>query len=445
MQHKKSFVKNSAYHSNRNALIRFSLLLLAFLVICDMVFIFQQRESSIQASRHHLAQKLSLASEFCVEALLKNDFASIEHFLNAWTQEHQKIIALRASTKNGFRLIDYKKANASTHSMSLKKTTIYDGAPILTLEVNEDLTQLYSDLYKRAATLVAISSFTVAIFGFLLWRSIYHNAITPLQEEIQERIAIEEQLEKRTHALELSNQELEAFSYSVSHDLRAPLRAMDGYSAALLDDYAEQLDDQGKHYLERIRIGSQNMAALIDDLLSLSQVSRHDINLEDVDLSSLMRGIANTLQASDNGRNVQVTIEDNIHALGDKKLLQIALYNLMDNAWKYTNKQPTAAIQFGVQRQDAMPVYFIKDNGVGFNIQYQDKLFEPFQRLHRHDDFPGSGIGLAIVRRVIQCHGGRIWAEAKPGEGATFYFTLTKSPNLPQPTKPTQYANPSLH
>lgn len=424
MQHNTNLDKTPAYHSNRRALIKFSLVLIALLIISDMTVIIQQHESSLKTTRNHIAQKLALASDFCVEALLKNDFVSIEHFLNSWAQNHKNIIALRATTENGFKLIDFKKVNTSKHSMSLQKITAYNGNPMLTLEVVEDLDHLYNNLYKRAITLIVTSSLTVAIFGILLWRSIYRNAIAPLQQEIKERVAVEKQLEKRTHALEISNQELEAFSYSVSHDLRSPLRAIDGYSAALLEDCSTQLDAQGKDYLQGIRRGAQNMAALIDDLLSLSQVTRHEISLQDVDMSKLMHEIAIVLRTEYADKKVDLIIDDDIHAKGDKNLLFIAMRNLMDNAWKYTNKKATASIHFGMQRQNNKLVYFLQDNGCGFDMAYQDKLFEPFRRLHRQDEFPGSGIGLAIVHRIIQRHGGRIWAESKPDQGATFYFTL---------------------
>ena len=233
--------------------------------------------------------------------------------------------------------------------------------------------------------------------------------------------------EKITHyaaQLEAANKELEAFSYSVSHDLRAPLRAIDGFGQALLEDYANKLDDEGKDYLQRVRMGSQQMGQLIDDLLNLSRVSRKELSLATVDLGSLAQAIAAELKRSEPERQVEFVVAEGLFAKGDERLLRVALENLLGNAWKFTGKGSKARIEFGMTPTDGRQVFYVRDNGAGFDMAYADKLFGAFQRLHKSSEFAGSGIGLATVQRIIHRHGGRVWAEGAAGKGATFHFTL---------------------
>ncbi|MDZ8053591.1 MAG: GAF domain-containing protein [Aulosira sp. ZfuVER01] len=253
-----------------------------------------------------------------------------------------------------------------------------------------------------------------------------------VQAEVRERqqaeqavISLNQGLQRAIIELEAVNKELEAFSYSVSHDLRAPLRSIDGFSQALLEDYEDQLDQAGKNYLQRIRLATQRMGQLIDDLLNLSRLMRSEMHLEVVDLSLLARQICTDLQETRPGRQVECVIQPGLIAQGDSRLLQMMLTNLFDNAWKFTSKHTKAKIEFGKMPQEsAIPVYFLRDDGAGFDMAYANKLFGPFQRLHRIDEFPGTGIGLAIVQRVVHRHGGRVWAEGVVEQGATFYFTL---------------------
>jgi PAS domain S-box-containing protein len=225
-------------------------------------------------------------------------------------------------------------------------------------------------------------------------------------------------------ALEATNKELESFSYSVSHDLRAPLRGMDGFSKTLLEDYSDKLDATGKNYLERIRAGTQRMGLLIDDLLKLSRVNRVEFKRESVDLSKMVRTMLLTVRKNNPARDVKVSIQKDIIIDGDGHLLEIAITNLIDNAWKFTGKTENTRIEFGTLLKDGKTVMFIRDNGVGFDMTYVDKLFGAFQRLHTTAEFPGTGIGLATVQRVIHRHGGQVWAEGEVGKGATFFFTL---------------------
>jgi PAS domain S-box-containing protein len=232
------------------------------------------------------------------------------------------------------------------------------------------------------------------------------------------------ELQNQSIQLQAANKELEAFSYSVSHDLRAPLRSIDGFSQALLEDYADKLDEEGKNHLQRVRASSQHMAQLIDDLLKLSRVTRSEMRLEPVDLTAMAHALAADLQNTAPERQVKFVIAYGLVAQGDASLLRIAMENLLDNAWKYTSKHPGAQIEFGFSRNNGQSAYFVRDDGAGFDMTYADKLFGAFQRLHSVTEFTGTGIGLATVQRIIHRHGGRVWAEAKVNQGATFYFTL---------------------
>ncbi|GAW68314.1 histidine kinase [Geoanaerobacter pelophilus] len=224
--------------------------------------------------------------------------------------------------------------------------------------------------------------------------------------------------------LEAAQRELETFSYSISHDLRAPLRHIDGFSRALMDDYGTLLDGQGKEYLTRICQAAEKMSQLIDAMQQLSRVGRAELSLEQVDLSVKAQVISLELKHREPGRRVEFAIEEGVKAEADSKLVRQLLEILIGNAWKFSSKTPSALISFGVVEQQGEKAYFVRDNGAGFDMAYADKLFTVFHRLHRADEFEGSGVGLAIAQRIVARHGGRIWAESAPGAGATFYFTL---------------------
>jgi PAS domain S-box-containing protein len=242
--------------------------------------------------------------------------------------------------------------------------------------------------------------------------------------DITARKQAEDVAKRKEQDLVASNRELEAFSYSVSHDLRAPLRTIDGYSKILLEDYGDVLDDDGKHYLQRIGTGTERMSQLIDDLLHLSRLTRREFHPAMVNLSTLAQQIGERLQKTDPDHSAEISIQPGLVVEGDKGLLEIALENLLENAWKYSSKTERPQIEFGLLQQAGQDTYYVRDNGAGFDMEYAHKLFDPFQRLHGKDDFPGTGLGLAIVQRIIHRHGGRIWAEAAAGKGACFYFTF---------------------
>jgi PAS domain S-box-containing protein len=252
----------------------------------------------------------------------------------------------------------------------------------------------------------------------------YGKVWVSVQTDLTERKQMEDIVNARTDQLEAANKELEFFAYSVSHDLRAPLRSIDGFSQALLEDYPDRLDSQGVDYLKRVRDASQFMGQLIDDLLTLSRLTRTEIQYRQVNLSAIARAVAESLKRTNPERHVTWAIADGLAAWGDPVLLQSVLENLLGNAWKFTSGHPSATIEFGATREDGKLVYFVRDDGAGFDMAYVDKLFGPFQRLHGRNEFEGSGIGLATLQRIIHSHRGKVWAQGAVEKGATFYFTL---------------------
>ena len=290
-------------------------------------------------------------------------------------------------------------------------------------QMSEHLSAAHSDLAKQAK---ALQNTNTRLHLEITEHLQAQQEIFHLNQELEQRVI------QRTAQLKVANQELEAFAYSVSHDLRAPLRSIDGFSQALLDDYGEQLDEEGQEFLQRVRGASQRMAQLIDDLLYLSRITRGEMIRQPVDLSGLAELVAQELQQNNPQRQVEVVIQAEVTADGDPRLLRVVLENLLDNAWKFTGRCEQGRIEFGMGRNgsttdDAPPVklvYYVRDNGAGFDPAYAEKLFGVFQRLHRVDEFPGTGIGLATVQRIIHRHGGQVWADGEVGKGATFFFTL---------------------
>jgi two-component system, sensor histidine kinase and response regulator len=248
-----------------------------------------------------------------------------------------------------------------------------------------------------------------------------------LAQSEQAALELAETRAELVRELEHKNRELESFSYAVSHDLRAPLRRIDSFSRAVLESQGKRLDDEGRKFLSRVREASQQMSQLIDDVLYLSRVTRTELRDQEVDLSEVAELVVSRLQEGQPNRPVEVKIRPSVVVTGDGQLLKIALENLLQNAWKFTGKQAEPRIEFGVTQTSGEPTYFIRDNGAGFEMTYAARLFGPFQRLHSQQEFPGSGIGLATVQRIIHRHGGKVWAEGLVGQGATFYFTLGRA------------------
>lgn len=256
------------------------------------------------------------------------------------------------------------------------------------------------------------------------WKTDAGVFFTAILRDVTERKRAEEEVRKINAQLEIANKELEAFSYSVSHDLRAPLRAVDGFSRILLEEHASQLPEQGRRYLKLVRESAVKMGQLIDDLLTFSRLSRQPLKKQNVATAGLARQVLEELKREQNGRRVEVSVGDLADCHADPALLKQVFVNLLSNALKYTRKSDVSKIELACEKRNGETVYFVKDNGTGFDMRYADKLFGVFQRLHRAEEYEGTGVGLAIVQRIVNRHGGRVWAEAEVNKGATFYFTV---------------------
>lgn len=279
------------------------------------------------------------------------------------------------------------------------------------------------------------SRFAEAIFDaaaliIMLSPMLYFFLFKPMLSQVKERedaeeevVKLNKELERRISELEELNEDLESFSYSVSHDLRSPLLVIQGFSHLLAEDYGEALGSKGTDFLQRIVECSKRMSQIIDSLLTLSQVAREEIQHEELDLSEMASTVAFELSKRTPKNHVEVVIEKGVKARGDARLLRIVMENLLGNAWKYTSKQPNPRIEFGMLKEKGESIiYYVRDNGVGFDMAYKDKLFMPFERLHSRDEYPGTGVGLATVKRIVHRHGGKVWAESGVGNGAVFYF-----------------------
>ena len=289
---------DATYRIQRRTLIRFVLFLLALLVIADITVIMQGHSTALDLHRDQIKEKLSLAGDFCVEAIIKSDYVSVEQFLNSWAERHSEILHLKAITSNNFLLINFQREHDSSHTLTLSYEATFQNKTLLTIEIVEDLSALYSAQRLNALSLIGLSIVIVSVFGVLLWITLRRIAFLPLQHEIDQRQKAQQDLIERGHELEISNKELEAFCYSVSHDLRAPLRGIHGFSSALLEDFNEKLDNTGQNYLQRICDGANKMSVLIDVLLDLSRITRHELKPKIINLSEMTTDILNIINVS---------------------------------------------------------------------------------------------------------------------------------------------------
>lgn len=411
--------------SNRRALLIFIAVLSAVVITAASTVLLLQRQYLLSDEEEELRVEMVLIGELATDALLRSDYSTIQGLVERWVERHKHIAEIRVVMPNGFVLAEVRKNMSARHPVTTSHPVIFNGRTLLTLNATSDFSAKESGFAAIVIKTTIVSMLFILLLGWLLWNTLKRTALAPLQTQILMREEKEQELLLRTAELETALKELETFSYSVSHDLRAPLRAIDGFSRVILEDHGEQLDPVARGYLERVIAAVQRMGGLIDDLLSLSRVSRQELVMANVDLSALANEILTELQEQSPQRRVTFDITPALIAQGDNKLLRVALSNLLGNAWKYTGNTDNAHIEFHcIKQPDAAPLYCVRDNGAGFDMQYAGKLFQPFQRLHTPKEFPGSGIGLATVSRIMHRHGGKIWAESETGKGARFCFTL---------------------
>lgn len=317
----------------------------------------------------------------------------------------------------------HKRKDNSTYPVKINLEHILSSNNKIIVAYVQDITNIEKEIKEHRVRLekdIKIRTESLDLQKEHLKRS--QKALSFLLEDMDEA---REELLIANQYMRAANEELESFSYSVSHDLRSPLTRLDGFSKALLDLYGDKIDEKGKHYLERIRVSSQHMAALINDLLSLSRITRSDINKQKVNLSDISNKIIDEIKETNKARITEIQVEEGLMAFGDKTLIKSLLENLISNAFKFSRNKDITIIEIGKTIHKDNIYFFVKDNGEGFDMQYYNKLFAVFQRLHSNEEFPGTGIGLASVSRIISKHNGKIHAESEIGKGATFYFTLS--------------------
>jgi PAS domain S-box-containing protein len=365
------------------------------------------------------------ASEERTLSILQNALDAVvmmdrEGFVTGWNQAAERVFGYSSSEAIGREVAELiiPREGRAAHRVGLNAAKETGIGPVIGRLIEVTAMRKSGESFPAEISITRMGS------GMSMGFTAFVRDISERKDAEIRILDLNHQLGLRVEEAGAANRELEAFCYSVSHDLRTPLRSIDGFSLALLEDYGHVIDATGKDYMVRVRNATQRMAGLIDDLLNLSRVSRAELNREAVDLSIMAAGICAELKLANPGRNVVCEITPGLTVTADPALVRIVLENLLGNAWKYTSRKAEARVELGMQREHNREIYYVKDNGAGFDMTYADKLFAPFQRLHRADEFEGTGVGLATVLRILHRHGGHAWAEASVDRGATVFFTL---------------------
>jgi len=398
-----------------------------FIIMIDYFVLSQQYIKLQENVRQHATEKLMLSGQFIHESILKDDLLSVEQFLLSWAKNDNNVLKLQAVTPNGYSLVDYTNSSEFYNTITVSENIEDQGKTLLKITLIEDISKINNTITESATKLILISLIVVSSLGYVLWRFLRRTAIIPLQQTIADQIVTQNTLIERTKELEISNQELESYSYSIAHDLRTPLRSITSFSQILKEDASDKLNSEENNYLDRIIKAGSSMSELIFDILELSKISREKMEIDSVDLSKVASEIIIYLKNTWPDKKFDIKIQENICVRGSDSALRILMDNLLSNACKYSSQRKNPQVEFGIEKfNDEVSVFFIKDNGVGFDMAYASKIFLPFQRLHKKDEYEGSGIGMATAKRIVEKHHGNIWVESDEGKGTTFYFTLGK-------------------
>lgn len=383
-----------------------------------------QREFANDLADAERAQRaeVELLSKIIGEALQQARYDDVLALVDSWGARDASIVEMRVNAANDFILGAYHRAQPTQRRREITATLAYGYRETATLYVAKDMSGIYAAHDLLTAQVAIAFSVLALLLAYLVYVSARRHEVAEALRTLTGQL--EQRVQKRTAELQAANRELQAFSYSVAHDLRTPLRALHGFSEVLVEEHGSRLDAQAMDCLRRIQQASQKMAQLIDDLLFLSKVSRDDLRRAHIELSALAHDVIADVRGTEPNRVVHVSIDPGMSASADPALLRIALTHLLGNAFKFTRPRAEAKIECRAMEKNGETVYFVRDNGVGFDMAFADKLFKPFQRLHNAQEFEGTGIGLSIVARIIERHGGRIWAQSELGQSATFFFTL---------------------
>lgn len=406
--------------TTRRSVIGLIAVLGIFVFIADLMIITQVYQRNITTLENSVQNEVSIFANLVAENLSRGDYSAVESALLNWGSRSTHISSIDIVTDNGFELGSYRKPERPAHWKAFSQTINYANDASATIHLTVDTTYIRNYVLTLSSQLIAFSLLLFALLGYFLRRV----ALRPLNEEIEEHLRTEEQLEKSAHGLRLAKNQLDAYSYTLAHDLRTPLRAIISFTQIVREDCADKLDAENLHHLDRIHHAGKHMSALIDDLVQLTRISQTTVKPAECDISAIATALLEQHRQADPDREISCRVQPGMRIFGDPKLIEQLLGNLIDNAWKYTRKTASPSIEIGMERQRGVKYVYVRDNGAGFDMQYINKLFEPFQRLHTEAEFEGTGIGLASVRRVVEMHNGEIRAEAAPGKGCTISFSL---------------------
>ena len=401
-------------------------ILFLFVSLTDTIIFTQQTTYLYNKIKNYTQKEFRLFEKLVASFLVKGDYSAVEDAAKQWGQEQNDVVEIKIKARNSFSIVDYQNKDKSMHVLHFSDRLHYGDNHFVDITLGIDSSNIKHELNELLFQLVVFSIVLFALFGFIIQRI----TVLPLRQEIEQHLEAEAKLRKTANEINEINQELESFSYSLSHDLRAPLRSITSFSQIILQDAKDKLDADTEQYLHRVIESGKHMAELIDDILDLARVSRAEMSKAPVNLTKIVNDSIRRNSSGEDTQKISWQVQDNMEAYGNESLLAVLYDNLISNAIKYSNKLVHPHIKIGQALIKGEPVYYVSDNGIGFNMSYATKIFEPFRRFHQEKEFSGTGIGLAIVHRIVQRHQGKIWAESVEKEKTTFYFTLAPEQNI---------------